>query len=203
MRAPKYSRAALIERFKKALVFAPLRLQYAVGGATALAEHGFKRFTADVDVFVLEAGLNPLMQAFRKVGLEVFAIAEPSHYAAKLPGDPDPERRLDVLVPHSEPELSAVEYPMMGSDDFKVFTPDLLALVKFYAYDDSADVRHAFDLAAMHRRGMFDPALVRGMLVSVDPERAKNYDKLIRMFGAHRRPKSRPTKRIPKSKRRQ
>lgn len=193
----KYSREALIKLLKKAVAAAPSGLQYAIGGATALEEHGYKRFTQDVDVFVLDEHLNPLMRALSGVGLHVFAIQEPSHYAAKIPGDPDPERRIDVLVPYAEPELSAIERAFVGKEGLRVFDANLLAMVKFYAYDDSGDVRHAFDLAAMHRRGIFDPSLVRAMMESVDPERVGRYDMLIHSFRAKGRPGPRPSKRLP------
>lgn len=193
----KYSREALIKLLKKAIAAAPAGLQYAIGGATALEEHGYKRYTQDVDVFVLDQHLNPLMKVLSGVGLQVFAIQEPSHYAAKIPGDPEPERRIDVLVPYSEPELSAVEHAFVGKGGLRVFDANLLAMVKFYAYDDSGDVRHAFDIAAMYRRGMFDASLVRSMMEAIDPERVEKYDALIKSFQASGRPGPRPSKRLP------
>ena len=193
----KYSREALIKLLKKAVAAAPAGLQYAIGGATALEEHGYKRYTQDVDVFVLDQHLNSLMRVLTGVGLQVFAIQEPSHYAAKIPGDPEPERRIDVRVAYSEPELSAVEHAFIGKEGLRVFDANLLAMVKFYAYDDSGDVRHAFDLVAMHRRGMFDVNLVRSMMEAVDPERVEKYDTLIKSFQASGRPGPRPSKRLP------
>ncbi|MBI4577398.1 MAG: nucleotidyl transferase AbiEii/AbiGii toxin family protein [Planctomycetes bacterium] len=193
-----FTRSELLRRLESALRLAP-DIQYAIGGATALAVHGYRRFTRDVDVFVLERDLNTLMRALRTVGLDVFAISEPSQYGAKLPGDPDPERRIDVLVPNSEPELSAVEYAV-ESRRFRVFSPNLLAMAKFYALDDSADPRHAYDLLAMYRRGMFDPAAVQGMIASIDPERVEAYEGLIRSFttvGTGKTRKARPRKRLP------
>lgn len=194
----RFSRAELLAKLGEGLRLAP-DVPYAIGGATAMAFHGYRRFTRDVDVFVLEEGLNPLMRALRAVGLEVFAISEPSHYAAKLRGDPDPERRIDVLIPSGEPELSAVEHAVTGGR-FRVFPPNLLAMAKFYALDDGGDPRHAFDLLAMYRRGMFDPEAVRAMIESIDPERLGAYVELIRSFvaaGRERPKRARPTKRLP------
>ena len=176
------------------------RITYAVGGATALAAHGYRRNTRDVDVLVIEKDLPKILRALRGVGLDVFAVFEPSHFAAKLPGDPDPERRIDVLVPYSEPELSAIEFPVKKRK-LRMFDSDLLALSKFYALDDSKDPRHGYDLHAMFRRGMFDPRKVRMMLGSVDPERLPAFDELIRLFSAPTQggPKRRrPEGRIPR-----
>lgn len=159
-----------------------------------MAAHGYRRSTRDVDVFVLERSLPALLRVLRSVGLEVFAVHEPDHYAAKVPGDPDPERRIDVLVPYAEPELSAIEFPASFKirGTIRVFDAGLLALSKFYAWDDSRDPRHAYDLHAMFRRGMFDPRRARLMLASVDPGRVEDYDGLIRAFSAPARRPARP-----------
>lgn len=194
----KYSREELIWRFAKAVKTA--RLVYGVGGATAMAEYGYSRFTKDVDVFVLESGRAPLMTALRNAGLEIFVVADPSHYAAKIPGDPDSEQRIDILVAWGEPEESAIEHARLGKLGLKVFLPDLLAMVKFYAYDDSGDAKHLADLIAMHRRGIFDAKLVRDLVASVDPERLSAYDRVVANFVVTSAARPRPVKRLPKSK---
>ena len=199
-----YTRGELIRRVARAL--SGSGLTYAIGGATAMGAAGYRRSTRDVDVFVFERDLNALMHRLHTFGgLDTFAVMEPSHYAAKIPGDPDPERRVDVLVPFSEPELSAIEFPNQWRKKrpLHVFQPTLLALTKFYAYDDSKDVRHANDLQAMYKRGLFDVVAARGMIQSVDPGRVRAYDKLIRSFQAQaqaaRRPaRPRPTRRFPR-----
>lgn len=196
----KYSRETLLNLLRKAVTTGEPGLKYGVGGATAMAEHGYKRFTQDVDVFVLQDGLSPLMARLRDVGLQIFAIQEPSHYAAKIPGDPEPERRIDVLVSYGEPEMSAIEYATVGTGGLRFFGADLLAMAKFYAHDDSGDVRHALDMAAMHRRGLFSAERVRQMIELIDPERLKKYDEVVKSFEVVSNPKPRPTKRLPPPK---
>ena len=181
----KFTRRELLKRLRTAIK--PYEdISYAIGGSTAMAAHGYSRFTNDIDVFILEEHLNLFMRALRAVDLDLFAISEPSHYAAKLPGDPNPERRIDILVPFGEPELSAIEYPVLRWG-FKIFAPDLLAMSKFYSFDDSGDPKHAFDLLAMYRHGIFDPKTVKEMIYSIDPERIDSWDRLLQSFKISRR----------------
>ena len=194
-----WSRDELLRRLTSAVGGAS-GIAYAIGGATAMALHGYKRETQDVDVFVLDRDLNRFMVALRGAGLEVYAIAEASHFAARLPGDPEPERRINVLVPFSEPELSAAEFPVeveTGSGKLRYMSPPLLAMVKFYAFDDSGDLRHAADLQAMYRRGVYDADHVRTMILSVDPERVEAFDRLVASFTSRGRRNGRPQARLP------
>lgn len=195
----EHTRAELHRLLQAAVAGLPPDTQYAIGGAVAMAELGYRRETQDINVFVLAEHLNAFMRALSAAGLQTYAIQEPSHYAAKLRGDPDPERRLDMQVPYGEPEFSAVEYAYTGKDGLRYMGGDLLAMVKFYAYDDSRDYRHAGDLAAMYRRGLFVPGEVRAMIEAVDPERLEKYNAVIQAIlevGAGQR-KRRPQKRLP------
>lgn len=194
----EYSRSELLRRLEQGVGNLP-DLAYAICGSTAMAAQGYRRETDDVDLFVLAEALNTLMCRLQEQDLEVFAIAEPSHFAAKLPGDPDPDRRIDVLVPYSEPELTAVEYPVyIGA--LRYVRPVMLAMAKFYAYEDSNDMRQAADVQAMYRRGMFDASVVRDMIQAVDPERLEAWDRMVAAFTAHgrRRGAKRPSGRLPR-----
>lgn len=181
----KFTRERLIDLLIEALDLLPEDAMYAIGGAEAMAEHGYSRFTEDVDVFVMPENRREILRGLRDVGLEIYRIHGLSHWGAKIPGDPDPNRRIDVLVPHSEPELSAVEFAVATGDrGWRVMPPNLLAMVKFYAYDDSADIRHAHDLASMYHHAIFDPIPIRKMIAHVDPDRIDAWDSLMEAFQA-------------------
>jgi hypothetical protein len=196
----KFSKRELIARLAEALSTIA-GAKYAVGGAEAMAAHGYVRQTKDIDIFVAEDDLNRIMHALRKVGLKTFPISEPSHFAAALRGDPDIERRIDVLVPAGEPELSAIEHAVemkRYGQLWRVFRPNLLAVAKFYAAHHGGDPKHQLDLLAMYRRGIFDGDAVREMIAYLDKDDAKAFDKMIASF--KRRPTDsgpRTTKRLP------
>lgn len=198
--APKHTRRELIERLKTALATLPDG-QYALGGATAMDLLGYHRSTKDVDVFTLESFAQPLLRALRVAGLNIYAIFEPVHYAASLPGDPDPERRIDVLVPAEEPELSGIEFAIQLRKYgflWRVFSHDLMAATKFFAARRSGDVRHHLDFIAMYRRGLFDPAKVRWMVEYLDVEELLPFDALVASAYAQTpRPRKPIGKRLP------
>ncbi|MCR4315039.1 MAG: hypothetical protein NUW37_01680 [Planctomycetes bacterium] len=79
------SKEELVSKLAQALDSVP-SVRYALGGAEAMAAHGYSRHTDDLDVFVLEDDLNKLMHALRKTGLETFSVFEPFHYAARILG---------------------------------------------------------------------------------------------------------------------
>lgn len=175
-----FRREELLVRLHEAVSRATVA--YVVGGADAMDVHGYRRQTRDVDVFVTEAGRNRLMSALRAAGLETFVIDDPSHYAAKLPGDPDPERRIDVLVPAGEPELSAIDHSVVGEIEgmtFRVVRPTLLAVMKFNAWCDRQDPKDANDILAMYRRGVFDVDAVREMIALLDPDDVPRFNALL------------------------
>ena len=176
-----------------------------VGGAVAMAAAGFVRETQDIDLFLREEELPSVALAMRQAGLEVFPVMAPSHFAAKIPGDPDPERRVDLLVTFSEPELSAIERGTTGHTPFgskwywwRVFDPTMTALVKFYAFYYSRDPRHLLDLQGMHLRGLFDEARVRAMVEHLDPDDVEEWDAAAAAWRAREAPRPRrPKRKLP------
>src|SRR5690606_24848403 len=100
----------------------------------------------------------------RTAGLETVTVFEPFHYAARLPDDPDWTRRVDVLAPGDDPELSAIfeATPVERyGHRWRFFPFYLLAVAKFGALRESGDPRHAGDLFALYRRGIFDAGQAR------------------------------------------
>jgi hypothetical protein len=185
----------MLRRVVAAFEAAPLR--YSVGGAIAMQAHGLRRYTADVDAFVLEADALRALRVLREAGFTVTPVFAPHHYVATIPeyAAQDPDLRVDVLVPADEPELSAIEYPVRGrlaELDLNVFQLELLVVAKFYA----GRPKDHLDFVLMLERGLFDPAKVRAILASYDPEGAASFDELIARLTAPHRPPPRPNGRM-------
>jgi len=172
---------------------------YAIGGAMAMAAHGYERTTKDVDVYVAHGDHHAFLRALRDSGMTVIPIFEPHHYAAYVPGTTDQERRIDVLVPSGEPELSAIEWAEekeLFGVSVPVFPLDLLVFAKAY----SSRSKDEHDIASMLGRGMFDPANVAAIIQSVDKEGAAEFRALIKRITAPKKARTKPTKRIPRKK---
>lgn len=169
-----------------------LDVDYAVGGAIAMAMQGYARHTSDVDVFVLKEDCPQVLAALRDEGLEVATLYEDAHYVATLPKHGDVDIRIDVLVPPGEPDLSAVEYPremlLEGGKILPIVQANLLAAQKFYANRDKDEN----DLRAMYRRGVLNAEAVGELIHSFDPEGALEWAALIRRFDEPRAPRRPP-----------
>jgi hypothetical protein len=164
---------------------------YAIGDAFAMRAHGYARYTSDIDVFVLEDHRVPTLRALRGVGLTIEPVFAPHHFIAYLPEHNDPQVRIDVLFPVTEPELSAIESPKRASFagvDVNVFPITLLVASKFYS--DRPEDHH--DIAAMLNRGMFDPIEVRQVIASIDLEGAMDFATEIEDLRRVRAPRNRP-----------
>lgn len=171
--------------------------KYAIGGALAMQAHGYKRSTDDVDLYVTEADVYRVLFRLKLYGMKVMPVFAPHHYVAHPPGSTDPEKRIDVMVPAGEPELSAIEWADTGrifGIDAEVFPIDLLVFAK--AYSDRPE--DAQDLAAMLHRGMFDPEAVRRLIASVDRQGAKDFEELMVRLTTKKAARKKPTKRLPK-----
>lgn len=156
-----------------------LQVDYAIGGAMAMAAHDYIRETRDVDVFALEEDQDRIAFALRRMGLRVVPVAAPYHLAAYLPNERDPERRIDLLFPAGDPELSAIELPDRRTIEgvaANVFPLSLLVIAKFYANRPKDDL----DIEHMLTRGLFDPAEVHRILLGFDEDGARGFVKLIR-----------------------
>jgi len=171
---------------------------YAIGGALAMEAHGYSRSTKDVDLFVLHEDAHAVLRALRMKGMTVTPVFAPHHYVATIPGTTDIERRIDVLVPSGEPELSAIEWaeskPLFGKNVL-VFPVNLLAVAKGYSTRPEDET----DLAAMLARGMFYPQEVSAIIATVDPDGAEQFDKLIGRIQKQRERRPKPTRRLKKN----
>src|SRR5260221_14576048 len=118
--------------------------RYAIGGAVAMASHGYARHTADVDLFVddkIGEKKFQLLSSFKKTGYHVSEAFDRLHYVV-TPDLTEPDYKIDILFPYDDPDWSAVMAPeiaSMGTLVFNVFPVELLALSKYYAIDDPQD----------------------------------------------------------------
>lgn len=175
-------------------------IEYAVGGAIAMAAHGYARHTNDVDLFVVEKDRHKVFRALRDAGMQISAVASPFHYIAVLPEHANPDIRIDLLFPAGDPELSAIELPQRksltrGGSPLNVFPADLLAIAKFYADRDEDES----DLRAMYTRGIFDPVQVGDLIErEFDEDDAVDWKALMAKFAHRKPPRKKPTKRMRK-----
>jgi hypothetical protein len=151
---------------------------YAIGGALAMAAHGYARQTNDVDAFLADGDIAAWSRALRAEGLRVEPVVGGIHYVASSPEHGDV--RIDLLVPADDPEWSAVQAPETGDIAgvrAEVFPVSLLVAAKFQSTreEDHADVK------AMYERGLFDPrAVVNVFRAMKDGELA---DEFARLYG--------------------
>jgi len=179
----------LVQIIETAVV--PLGVSYAIGGAVAMNVHGYRRHTDDVDLFVNEEDRPTVLRALRGAGLVTSAMMAPYVYIAKFPEETDPDIRIDVLVPEADPELSAIEMPVLAKildAELRIFTPEMIALSKFYS-ERPEDHR---DLQKMWELGLLDVPALRRLLSLMDPEAVGVFDAETRSFSekmGRKRPK--------------
>jgi hypothetical protein len=137
-------------------------LDWAVGGAVAMALHGYSRHTDDLDVFFRGADVNRVLHTLRRLGVRFATIADPFHYAI-FPDLTDPDRRIDLLFAWDDVEADAIAFPddvalELGGRAVSVRYFPLTLLVAAKARSDRP--RDHDDVARMAERGLFDPAEV-------------------------------------------
>ena len=149
---------------------------YAVGGAVAMALHGARRETVDVDVFALEEARGKALRAIRDAGYRIEPIMESFLYAAWPPWETsDRDVRVDLRFPASEPELSGIEraqrIEIPGGLKVRVFSPLMLTLSRLY----SNQPKHLADLSIMYHRGLIPADEVNALLNEYDPPMARRF----------------------------
>lgn len=117
--------------------------RYVVGGGIAVAAHGYRRMTSDLDVFASPVTARRFAVALRAEGLTVERIAD-SHVIAYYPEDNPsaleqreiPEHRIDLLATITEPETTAIRTAQpttYAGATFAVMPVDMLVAIKFMA----------------------------------------------------------------------
>ncbi len=137
------------------LIAPSLPEDYAIGGAFAMAAHGYTRQTEDIDVFMLQKDRNKVLNSLRKRGVKFWEIADPCHYAI-VPDGRNIARRIDLLFTSDDIEVDAVTFPQMldvHDDTVNVFPLELLVAAKA----DSDREKDHDDVKRMYGLGMFEP----------------------------------------------
>jgi hypothetical protein len=169
-------------------------IPYAIGGALALAIAGVPRGTADVDinVFVSDGDLPPVIDRLRALGIE---IDPPSAIArAKLDGmfvGRWDGMRIDVFLPSIAfaHEAARTRIRVTDAEGWSgwFLAPEALAVFKllFFRGKDLVDLER---LVAV-RVGELDHEYVRRWIVDMmgdDDERVRRWDQMVARFGSHR-----------------
>ena len=156
-----------------------VRKPYAIGGALAMAAHGYQRQTTDLDAFLLEKDRWAWIRAAQATGLTVDPVFRGHHYMAFLPEHGDPRIRIDLMFPAESLEVQAIRKPAageIGGVRAKVVKLEMIAAMKFLS--DRPDDRH--DFLAMLERGIFEPGTVRFLIAHAEPGSLREYDRVVR-----------------------
>jgi len=141
----------------------------AIGGGIAVAAHGYRRETADVDAFFLATDRTKLLRSLQEISPENFVLdkVSPSHWIVLPEGNP-PDERIDLIFATGDPEKSAVEMAVtkkyQGSE-IPVFPIDLLVTSKFLVGRE--DPKDALDAYSLLKRGAYVVADVTSRLVQM------------------------------------
>lgn len=166
-------------------------LPVAIGGGLAVNLHGVERHTDDVDAFFRQDDRIRVLRALRREGLTVDKVFGGFHYVAYEPGAPDLRVRIDLMFPAGDPELAAVENPVImdrWDERIPAFPVELLVLAKFYS-DQPLD---RWDIAALHEHGAFEPQTVRALLAATDPGNVADFEAMMAELTTPRPPRKRP-----------
>lgn len=139
-----------------------LEADWAVGGAFAMGAHGYTRATRDIDLFIGDDVREDLLAALRARGVAVEEVVEDIHYAA-IPDRRDPEERVDLLFPSSEPDVSA----LMAARPAKVLDRQVPVWPLHYIVANkllSERDKDAQDLGELRKRGLIDAPRVLEVL---------------------------------------
>jgi hypothetical protein len=153
-------------------------IQFAIGGGIAVNIYNIPRFTSDVDAYFKQENRIEILRHLTRAGFEVSKVFSPHHYIAFLPKHKDPRFRIDILFPEDEPEISAIEKPAIikkWNMKIPVFPVELLVLSKFY----SNQPLDKWDIASLYLMGSFEPATVKYLLSTIDPDQTEEFDKLM------------------------
>lgn len=143
---------------------------WAVGGALAMAAHGYTRETHDIDVFIAPEQRDQVLTGLEKQRISVVTLAEDYHYILQ-PKQAGPEERVDLLFPYSEPDVSALAVPDYGDINGKrrpVWPLSLIVVQKLMGERE----KDAHDLVALKARGMIDAPEVHKILEHMGEEHA-------------------------------
>lgn len=168
-------------------------IRVAIGGGLAVNVHGYARETTDVDAFFRMEDRLRIIRALREAGFIIERLFAPNHYAAFPPRAKDVRHRIDLMFPEGDPELAAVEFPVViYKKEWKrtvpVFPVELLVIAKLQAALNPEGERHAADVRALMELGAFEPDTIRALLRSFDRDLLPELERIAKTF---RRPRTR------------
>lgn len=141
--------------------------EWAVGGAEAMAAHGFARETMDVDIFIGDDARDELLATLEQRHLPVITVLENVHYAI-TPNPKNDDVRVDLLFPSDEPEVSGIWKPtdlVIADERVPVLRMEFIVASKLLTDPGSERGRKdAGDLAELQRRGLVDGPRVLDVL---------------------------------------
>lgn len=182
--------AELLAKLKKITMEA--RSPHAVGGALAMATHGYRRHTDDIDVFVRPEDLRKWKAAARKHGLILFdpsgndaqiVAYMPKHIDAENPRA-IPDEHIDFLPATDDAEREALEHAApgdVGGKKFNVVTADFLAMIKVLSDRDWKD--HP-DFFAMLDKDIVFVETIRFMVSKFGAAELRRFDKIVTSYRA-------------------
>jgi hypothetical protein len=133
------------------------RVKMGIGGGIAVAAHGYRRDTVDVDAFFHYEDRQKVVRALRQVAssYEIEPITN-DHWIAVPPGA-EPDERIDLMFATGDPEESAIEMAKVKKCrgvNAPVFSVVWLVVAKFLA-DRNSPIDWA-DIYTLYQRGAYD-----------------------------------------------
>lgn len=165
--------------------------EWALGGAHAMAVHGYVRATKDVDLFVADDARRRLLQRLEAEGYAVRDVFPPSHHSVSPPRSRDPEARVDLLFPALGIEslaLLAARRHRVSGRHLPVFPLEHVVAIKLQAdpsFERDRYHKDLHDLRALRERGLIDEGRVHTVLVDVGDRGAKS--RLVELMKGPRR----------------
>lgn len=167
-----------------------LDADWAIGGAVAMAAHGFERATMDIDLFIGDDVREEFLARLEQRGLDAEPLFEPSHYSL-VPDRAVEDVRVDLLFPASAPEtlaIMAARRENVAGKELPVWPLEHIAAAKFMTDPHIDPVRarkDAADLEELRVRGMLDVARIERVLDDCRDAAAR--ERLFDLVGRHRR----------------
>lgn len=132
------------------------RVKMGIGGGVAVAAHGFRRNSDDVDAFFHYKDKQKVLRALRQLAPEyVIEPVNEAHWVA-APDDAYADERIDLMFATGDPEESAIQ--MAKTKRYKqvpapMFPVDMLIVTKYLA--DRDDGKDWLDIYSLYQRGAF------------------------------------------------
>jgi Nucleotidyl transferase of unknown function (DUF2204) len=165
-----------------------VRKPYAIGGAIAMAVHGYERHTNDLDAFLLDDDREAWLHALQKEGLSLKTLYDPFHFVAWLPKHRDENVHIDLLFPADPIDVGAIDGRVRRTfrgKTLQVVPTEMLALMKWSS--ERSEDQH--DFVSFLKRDLFEPKTAEIMLQYVDPRAAVLFRKDVTRYTSEMSPR--------------